>query len=148
MEVREVNENSRKAGADRIRPALQRSTRRRCGAPWAWGRDFPVFEGKTADRALPPGRYLADLTGGQDEADRIAKGVDGDADPRAQAAMQASDRLIFAPPWGTGCMLLAGPHNGESMIRYSRSGCSPSSVKGRCRLPFFAHCRNLLRHKL
>src|SRR5690349_10250357 len=44
-----------------------------------------VFEGKTADQALSLA-YVVDLACGQDEADRIAEGVDADVDLGAQAA--------------------------------------------------------------
>src|SRR5882762_5619521 len=57
-----------------------------------------VFEGKTADQALSLAD-IVDLACGQDEADRIAEGVDADVDLRTQAAARTPDRLIFAPPF-------------------------------------------------
>jgi hypothetical protein len=57
-----------------------------------------VFERKAADQALSLADVV-DLACGQDEADRIAEGIDADVDLRAQAAARTTDRLIFAPPF-------------------------------------------------
>src|SRR5205085_11865390 len=57
-----------------------------------------VFERKTADQALSLANVV-DFARSQDEADRMAKGIDADADLRAQAAARTPDRLIFAPPF-------------------------------------------------
>ena len=57
-----------------------------------------VFEGKSLDQALCL-TDIADLAWRQDEADRIAEGIDGDADLGAQAAARTPDRLIFASPF-------------------------------------------------
>jgi hypothetical protein len=57
-----------------------------------------VFEGKTLDQALCLAD-IGDLAGREDEADRVAQSVDGDADLRAQAATRTPDRLIFGPPF-------------------------------------------------
>jgi len=102
-----------------------------------------VFEGKTADQALCLAD-IADLTGRQDEADWIAEGVDGDTDLRAQAATRTSNRLIFGPPFWAPAACWCARTMVESMIRYSRSGFSPSSVKSRFQTPFFAHRRKRL----
>ena len=57
-----------------------------------------VFEGKTGDQALSLAD-IVDVARGQDEADRIAEGIDTNVDLRAQAAARAPDRLILAPPF-------------------------------------------------
>jgi hypothetical protein len=57
-----------------------------------------VFEGKTLDQALCLAD-IGDLAGREDEADRVAQSVDGNADLRAQAATRTPDRLIFGPPF-------------------------------------------------
>jgi hypothetical protein len=57
-----------------------------------------VFERKAADQALSLADVV-DLACGQDEADRIAEGINADVDLRAQAAARTTDRLIFAPPF-------------------------------------------------
>jgi hypothetical protein len=102
-----------------------------------------VFEGRTADQALCL-RDIGDLACRQDEADRIAEGVDGNADLRAQAAARTPDRLIFGPPFWAPAACWCARTMVESMIRYSRSGFSPSSVKSRFQTPFFAHRRKRL----
>src|ERR1700739_285396 len=56
------------------------------------------FERKTADQALSL-TDVVDLACSQDEADRIAEGIDANVDLRAQAAARTTDRLIFAPPF-------------------------------------------------
>ena len=57
-----------------------------------------VFEGKTVDQAFCLAD-IGDLAGGQDEADRVAESIDGNADLRAQTAARTPDRLIFGPPF-------------------------------------------------
>jgi hypothetical protein len=57
-----------------------------------------VFEGKTLDQALCL-TDIGDLACRQDEADRIAEGIDGNVDLCAQAAARTPDRLIFASPF-------------------------------------------------
>jgi hypothetical protein len=99
-----------------------------------------VFEGKTLDQALCL-TDIGDLTCRQDKADRIAESVDGNADLRAQTAARTPDRLIFGPPFWAPAACWCARTMVESMIRYSRSGFSPSSVKSRCQTPFFAHRR-------
>jgi hypothetical protein len=44
-------------------------------------------------------RALVDLPGREKKPERIAKGVDGDMDLRAQATARATDRLILKPPF-------------------------------------------------
>jgi hypothetical protein len=102
-----------------------------------------VFEGKTLDQALCLGD-IGDLTCRQDEADRIAESIDGNADLRAQAAARTPDCLIFASPFLAPAACWCARTMVESMIRYSRSGFSPSSSKSRFQTPFFAHRRKRL----
>jgi hypothetical protein len=42
----------------------------------------------------------------EDKADRVAEGVDSNADHRAQTAARRPDRLIFNSIFGVGCMLV------------------------------------------
>ena len=80
-----------------------------------------VFEGKTADQALSLANVV-DLACGQDEAERVAEGIDADVDLGAQAAARTADRLIFAPPFWAPDACWCARTMVESMIRYSRSG--------------------------
>ena len=102
-----------------------------------------VFEGKTLDQALCL-TDIGDLACRQDEADWIPEGIDGDADLGAQAAARTPDRLIFASPFWAPAACWCARTMVESMIRYSRSGFSPSSVKSRFQTPFLAHRRKRL----
>ena len=99
-----------------------------------------VFEGKTVDQAFCLAD-IGDLAGREDEADRVAESVDGNADLRAQTAARTPDRLIFGSPFLAPAACWCARTMVESMIRYSRSGFSPSSVKSRFQTPFFAHRR-------
>jgi hypothetical protein len=67
--------------------------RERARLQWRRETDL-VFEGKTADQASA-WQIFGDVACSQDEADRVAEGVDGNADLRAQAAARTPDRLIF-----------------------------------------------------
>jgi hypothetical protein len=102
-----------------------------------------IIEGKTADQAFCL-TDIGDLACRQDEANRIAESVDGNADLRAQPAARMPDRLIFASPFWAPAACWCARTMVESMIRYSRSGFSPNSVKSRCQTPFFAHRRKRL----
>ncbi len=102
-----------------------------------------VFEGEAADQALCLAD-IGDLACRQNEADRIAKSVNSNADLGAQTAPRTPDRLIFGSPFWAPAACWCARTMVESMIRYSRSGCSPSSVKSRCQTPFFAHRRKRL----
>jgi hypothetical protein len=84
-----------------------------------------VFEGKTADQAFCL-TDIGDLAGRQDEADRIAESIDGNADLRAQAAARTPNRLIFAPPFWAPAACWCARTMVESMIRYSRSDFHPT----------------------
>jgi hypothetical protein len=57
-----------------------------------------VFEGKTVDQACCLAD-IGDLAGHEDEADRVAESVDGNADLRAQTAARTPDRLILGSPF-------------------------------------------------
>jgi hypothetical protein len=99
-----------------------------------------VLKGKTADQLLG----LADvmrLARSQNEANRIAEGIDADVDLCAQAAARAPNRLIFAAPLLAPAACWCARTTVESMIRYSKSGSSASALKRRSQTPFLAHRR-------
>ena len=99
-----------------------------------------VFEGKTFDQTLRL-TDIGDLACCEDEANRIAEGVDGNIDLGAQAAARTPDCLILASPFLAPAACWCARTMVESMIRYSRSGFSPNSVKSRFQTPFFAQRR-------
>jgi hypothetical protein len=73
-------------------------------------------------------RAVVDLTWRKDQAERIAKSVDGDMDFGAQPAARAADRLRLNPPFPPAAcwcarMIVA------SMMRCSRSGSSLSAAR-------------------
>src|SRR5690349_21921713 len=98
-----------------------------------------MLEREASDQILSL-KDVMHLPSSQNEANRVAERVDTRADLGAQAAARTPDRLIFAPPFAPAACWCARTMV-ESMIRYSKSGCSINALKTRCQTPFLAHRR-------
>jgi hypothetical protein len=83
------------------------------------------------------------LAGRQDEADRIAESIGGNADLRLRPPRERTIASPSVPLLGAGCTLVR-PHNREIDDQVLKVRISPSSVKSRFQTPFFAHIRKRL----
>src|SRR5271163_4191072 len=98
-----------------------------------------LVERQTADQILRL-HDVVYLACGQNEANRIAERIHACIDLRAQAAARTPDRLTFASPFAPAACWCARTMV-ESMIRYSKSGCSTNALKMRSHTPFLAQRR-------
>lgn len=84
-----------------------------------------VGRGQARDQGRSLGDVVA-LAAGEDEADRVSQGIDGDVQLAGQPASAAANGAIFRPPflavacWCARTMV-------ESIIRYSKSGSSATA---------------------
>ena len=81
-------------------------------------------------------RAVVDLAGREDEAQRIAEGIDGDVDFRGRATARAADRLSLGPPFPPAECWCARTIV-ASMMTLSISGSSLTRSRMRDHTPFF-----------
>ena len=84
------------------------------------------------------------LSRGQQEAQRIAEGVNQSVDFGAQSALAAADRLIVIFFWGAPALCWWARTMVLSIIAYSLSASVARCSKRRCHTPFLAHRLNRL----